>query len=85
MVAVCGHAVRVAGSRGGGVVIPTDEAAKVAGTYQFFDFILECFAFFRSMTVVAMVPTILGHVGVRRCGCLSWWGEEVSLEVEMSM
>ena len=71
---------RVAGSGGGGMVIRMDEAAKVAGTDQFFDFILERFAFFRSMTVVAMVPTILGHVGVRRCGCLSWWGEEVSLE-----
>jgi len=71
---------RVAGSGGGGMVIPTDEAAKVAGTDQFFDFILERFVFFRSMTVVAMVPTILGHVGVRRCGCLSWWGEEVNLE-----
>jgi len=39
------------------MVIPTDEAAKVAGTDQFFDFILEHFAFFCSMTVVAMVPT----------------------------
>ena len=48
---------RVAGSGGGGMVIPTDEAAKVAGTDQFFDFILEHFAFFCSMTVVAMVPT----------------------------
>ena len=71
---------RVAGSGGGGMVIPTDEAAKVASTDQFFDFILERFAFFRSGTMVAMVPTILGHVSVRRCGCLSWWGEEVSLE-----
>jgi len=71
---------RVTGSGGGGVVIPTDEAAKVAGAYQFFDFVLERFAFFCSMTVVAMVSTILGHVGVRRGGCLSWWGEEVSLE-----
>ena len=70
----------VAGSGGGGMVIPTDEAAKVASTDQFFYFILGRFAFFRSVTMVAMVPTILGHVGVRRCGCLSWWGEEVSLE-----
>jgi len=62
------------------MVIPTDEAAKVASTDQFFDFILERFAFFRSVTMVAMVPTILGHVGVRRCGCLSWWREEVNLE-----
>ena len=80
MVVVCGHAVEGGGIGGGGVVIPTDEVAKVAGAYQFFDFILERFAFFCSMTVVAMVPTILGHVGVRRCDCLSWWGEEVSLE-----
>ena len=71
---------RVARSGGGGVVIPADEAAKVAGAYQFFDLILERFALFCSMTVVAVVPTILGHVGVRRGGCLSWWGEEVSLE-----
>ena len=71
---------RVAGSGGRGMVIPTDEAAKVVGAYQFFDLILERFALFCSVTVVAMVPTILGHVGVRRGGCLSWWGEEVSLE-----
>ena len=71
---------RVAGSGGGGVVIPTDKAAKVADAYQFFDLILERFALFCSMTVVAVVPTILGHVGVRRGGCLSWWGEEDSLE-----
>jgi len=56
------------------MVIPTDEAAKVASTDRFFYFILERFAFFHSVTMVAMVPTILGHVGVRRCGCLAWWG-----------
>ena len=70
----------VARSGGGGMVIPTDEAAKVASTDQFFYFILECFAFFRSVTMVAMVLAIFGHVGIERCGCLSWWGEEVSLE-----
>jgi len=63
----------VAGSRGGGVVIPTDEAAKVASTDQFFYFILECFAFFRSVTMVAVVAAIFGHVGIGRCGCLAWW------------
>ena len=62
----------VTGSRGG-MVIPTDEAAKVACTNQFFYFILECFAFFRSVTMVAVVATIFGHVGVGRCGCLAWW------------
>ena len=71
---------RVAGAGGGVVVIPADEAAKMAGAYQFFDLILERFALFCSMAVVAVVPTILGHVGVRRGGCLLRWGEEVSLE-----
>ena len=77
---VCGRVVE--GGRFGrrGVVIPADEAAKMAGAYQFFDLILERFALFCSMTVVVVVLTILGHVGVRRGGCLSWWGEEVSLE-----
>ena len=64
----------VAGSGGGGMVIRTDEAAKVASTDQFFYFILERFAFFRSVTMVAMVPAIFGHVGIERCGCLAWWG-----------
>jgi len=63
----------VAGSRGGGMVIPTDEAAKMACTDQFFYFILECFAFFHSVTVVAMVVAIFGLVGVGRCGCFAWW------------
>jgi len=69
---------RVVGS-GGGVVIPADEAAKVAGAFQFFDLILERFAFFCGMTVIAVVSTILGHVSVGG-GCFAWWGEEVSLE-----
>ena len=70
----------VAGSRGRGMVNFADETAKVASMDQFFYFILECFAFFRSVTMVAMVLAILGHVGVGRCGCLVWWGEEISLE-----
>ena len=69
----------VAGSRGGGMVIPTDEATKVASTDQFFYFILERFAFFRSVTMVAVVATIFGHVGVGGFGCLAWWRNEVSL------
>jgi len=69
---------RVVGS-GGGVVILADEVAKVAGAYQFFDLILDRFALFCSMTMIAVVSTILGHVSVRRGGCFAWWGEEVSL------
>ena len=63
----------VAGSRGEGMVVSTDEAAKVASTDQFFYFILECFAFFCNVTMVAVVVTIFGHIGVGRCGCLAWW------------
>ena len=54
----------VAGSRRGGMVISTDEAAKVASMDQFFYFILECFAFFCSVAMVAVVAAIFGHVGV---------------------
>ena len=54
----------VEGSRGGGMVISTDEAAKVASTDQFFYFVLECFAFFCSVAMVAVVTVIFGHVGV---------------------
>ena len=43
----------VAGSRG--MVISTDETAKVTNTDQFFYFILECFAFFCSVAMVAVV------------------------------
>jgi len=63
----------VTGSRGGGMVISTDEAAKVASMDQFFYFILECFAFFYSVAMVAVVTAIFGHVGVGGCGCLAWW------------
>jgi len=59
--------------RGGGMVVPTDEAVKVASTDQFFYFILECFAFFCSVAMVAVVTAIFGHVGVGGCGCLTWW------------
>ena len=45
----------VAGSRGRGMVIFADETAKVANTDQFFYFILECFAFFCSVAMVAVV------------------------------
>jgi len=70
---VCDRIEGVAGSRGGGMVVSTDEAAKVASTDQFFYFILECFAFFCSVTMVAVVTAIFGHIGVERCGCLAWW------------
>jgi len=50
------------------MVISTDETTKVANMDQFFYFILECFAFFCSVAMVAVVATIFGHVRVRRGG-----------------
>ena len=67
----------VAGSRG--MIISTDEAAKVTSTDQFFYFILECFAVFCSMAMIAVVAAILGHISIRRSGYLVWWRNEVSL------
>jgi len=67
----------VAGSIG--MIISTDEAVKVTSTDQFFYLILECFVVFCSVVVVAMVAVIFGHISVRRCGCLAWWRDEVSL------
>ena len=46
------------------MVVSTGEAAKVASTEQFFYFILECFAFFYSVAMVAMVAAIFGHIGI---------------------
>ena len=68
---VCGRIERVAGSRG--MVISTDETAKVTSTDQFFYFILECFAFFCSVAMVALVAAVFGHIGVRRCSYFAWW------------
>ena len=74
---VCGRSEEVAGSRG--MIISTDEAAKVTSTDQFFYFILECFAVFCSVAMITVVVEILGHISIRRCGCLAWWRDEVSL------
>jgi len=56
-----------------GVVLSTDETAKVTSTDQFFYFILECFAFFCSVAMVTVVAAIFGHISVRRCSCFAWW------------
>ena len=67
----------VTGSRG--IIISTDEAAKVTSTNQFFYFILECFVVFRSVTVVAVVAAVFDHISIRGSGCLAWWRNEVNL------
>jgi len=68
---------RVTGSRG--MIISTDEAAKVTSMDQFFYFILECFVVFCSVAMVAVVAEILGHICIRGSSCLIWWRNEVSL------
>jgi len=67
----------VAGSRG--MIISTDETAKVTSTDQFFYFILECFAVFCGVAMIVVVAAILGHISIRRSGCLAWWRDAVSL------
>jgi len=74
---VCGGIEGVVGSRG--MIIFTDEATKMTSTDQFFYLFLECFAIFCSVAMVAVVAAIFGHISVRRCGCLAWWRDEVSL------
>jgi len=74
---VCGRIEGVAGSRG--MIVSSEEAANMSSTDQFFYLILECFAVFCNVAMVAVVAAILGHISVRRCGCLAWWRDEVSL------
>ena len=62
----------VAGSRG--MIISANVATKVTGTDQFFYLILECFAVFCSMAIVAVVAAIFCHINIRRCGCLACGG-----------
>ena len=68
---------RVTGSRG--VIISADEAVKVTSTYQFFNFILECFVVLCSVAMVAVIAAIFGHISIGGSGHLAWWRDEVSL------
>ena len=77
MEGVCGQIEGVAISRA--MIISTDEAAKMTSTDQFFYFILECFAVFCSVAMVAVVAAILGHISIKRSGYLTWWRNEVNL------
>jgi len=54
------------------MIVSSDEAAKMTSTDQFFYLILECFAVFCSVAMAMVVAAILGHISVRRCGCLAW-------------
>jgi len=68
---------RVTGSRG--MIISADEAAKVANTNQFFNFILECFAVLCSVAMVAVVAAIFGHISIGGSGRLVRWWDKVNL------
>jgi len=57
---------------------PAEDVDRVALVNKFFYFILECFAIFYSVAMVAVVATILGHISIRGSGCLTWWRNEVS-------
>jgi len=61
------------------VVVSADEVAKVANTNQFFNRVLECFAFLCGVVVVSVIAAICIHVGIRGSGRLTWWWYEVGL------
>ena len=67
----CGQIEGVTGSRR--MIISADEAAKVTSTDQFFNFILDCFAVFSSVAMVAVVAAIFGHISIKGGGRLAWW------------
>ena len=45
--------------------LSADKTAEVANVNQFFNFILERFAFVCSVAVISVVSIVLGHVGIR--------------------
>jgi len=53
------------------VVVSADEATKVASTNQFFNLVLECFAFLYCVVVVSVIATIFRHVRVGGNGHLA--------------
>jgi len=72
--------VSVIGSGRMWVVISVDEATEMASTNQFFDLVLECFAFVSSVAIVSVISVVFGHVCVGRVGCFARWWDEVGLK-----
>jgi len=62
------------------VVLSADEAAKMASTNQFFNLILECFAFICSMAIVTVIAIVFGHVSVGKIERFTRWWDEVGLK-----
>jgi len=73
---IAGRSSVVGSSR---VVVSADEAAEVANTNQFFNLVLECFAFFCGVAVVSVIAAIFSHVYVWGSGRLAWWWDEIGL------
>jgi len=55
------------------------EAAEMASTNQFFNLVLESFAFFCGVAIVLVIAAIFSHVCVGGSGRLTWWWDEVGL------
>jgi len=72
--------VSVIGSWRMWVVVSADEAVEMASTNQFFDLVLNCFAFVCGMAIITVIATIFGHVYVGRVGCFTRWRDEVGLK-----
>ena len=53
------------------VVISADEVVEMANTNQFFNLVLECFAFFSGVAIVSVLAAIFSHVDVGGSGCLA--------------
>jgi len=70
----------VVGSWRLGVVVSANEVAEMASMNQFFNLVLECFAFVCGMAIVTVIATVFGHVGVGRIGRLVRWWDEVGLK-----
>jgi len=47
-----------------GKFFSTDKAAEMNGANQFFDFILERFAFVGGVAIISVVAAVLGHVSI---------------------
>ena len=60
--------------------ISMDKATEMASANQFYDFILEHFAFVGGVAIISVVPTILGHVSIEGVQGFTWWWDEVGLE-----
>ena len=60
--------------------VPMDKATEMADANQFFDFILERFAFVCSVAIIFIVLAVLGHVGIGGVRCFTRWRDEIGMK-----